>query len=420
MLKGGPGHTGLSSHNISMSAPVVAWVRHPNNLPENYGSSSLPVVADNGTVYLAESNGNVSSIYPDGLVGWTVHLAADPEWSPALGPDGTIYITAHSQSAGDMPKGSEYALSPNGSVLWVLQPGGWFSNSVVAASNGTTYLSMLTGHLVDSMNWTRDNISVVAVSPSGNIVWNLSLPPGEMSSPALAPDGSIRLQTNYSLFAIAPNGMIIWELALERPISSGGIGSIDERPFEIAVDGNGTTFLINGTNLLKVNSTGDLQWSYPLYSLDHFVIAPIVLFNGTVYVVAGTFMSSTITAINYDGGLVWQSGYSARYFSFPAMSANGLIIVYGHPSLYAISALDGSEVWRTQALTQSSSWSSIDSALIGDEGRIYVILTNSEYREIVALDPAGQLAELPIVAGIFAVAVIATAAFVYGVKHRRK
>jgi outer membrane protein assembly factor BamB len=427
MLKGGPGHMGVSSHNVSITAPVVAWVRHPNNLLAGYGSGTLPVVADNGTVYMAEPNGNVSSIYPNGAVGWTVHLASSPEWSPALGPDGTIYITAHNYSAGQMSIVSEYALSSNGSVRWVLQLEGFFSGSVIAAENGTTYLSMETGHMVDAMNWTNDNISVVAVDPLGNIEWNLSLPPGHMSSPALAPDGSIRLQTNYSLFAIAPNGRIIWDLALEPPITNGGLGSIGE-PFEIAVDGNGTTFLINGTSLLKINSTGDLQWLYPLHSMGHYINAPIVLFNGTVYVVTGQ-PSSTITAINYSGGLVWESWYDAGYggyFSFPAVSANGLIIVYGHPSLWAISAFDGSEVWRTQALTQSSSWSSLDSALIGGEGRIYVILTGSGYRELVALDPAGiplspsQLAVLLVVAGILTVGIVATAAIVYGVRHRSK
>jgi hypothetical protein len=415
MLKGAPGHMGVSSHNVSTSAPVVTWVRHPNNLLAGYGSSALPVVADNGTVYMAESNGNVSSIYPNGKVGWTVHLANKPVWSPALGPDGTIYMAATNSSAGQIPMVSEYALSPNGSVRWLLHLGGFYSGSVIAAENGTTYLAMLTGHMVDAMNWTRDNISVVAVSPSGNILWNLSLPPGGMSSPALAPDGSIRLQTNYSLFAIAPNGRIIWDLAL---------GSFDE-PFETAVDGNGTTFLINGTSLLKVNSTGDLQWSYPLHSWDHYINAPIVLFNGTVYVVTGHSIL-TITAINYGGGLVWESWYDADYLSFPAVSANGLIIVYSHPSLWAISAFDGSEVWRTQALTQSSSWSSLDSALIGGEGRIYVILTGSGYRELVALDPAGiplspsQLAVLLVVAGILTVGIVATAAIVYGVRHRSK
>ncbi|HKE97259.1 MAG TPA: hypothetical protein VKB34_23310, partial [Povalibacter sp.] len=59
-----------------------------------------PVVAPDGTVYLANRDGKLMSFKPDGTPGWSRTIAAGQHIvaSPAIGSDGTIYVLSVSVS----------------------------------------------------------------------------------------------------------------------------------------------------------------------------------------------------------------------------------------------------------------------------------------------------------------------------------
>jgi outer membrane protein assembly factor BamB len=193
----------------------------------------------------------------------------DPESSPAIGIDGTIYVGGG---------GKLFAINPNGTLQWSFVTGDNVPSSPAIDEHGTIYVGSLDNH-------------VYAVYPDGTEKWNVDIGDQIWTSPAISSDGTIYVAGYWDgiLYAISPNGSMKWSF---RPA-----GAIDSSP---AISADGTIYItcrpiIYGC-LYAINTDGTKKWNVPISSYTQMpyplVSSPSIGSDGTVYVQAG---SSTAT-----------------------------------------------------------------------------------------------------------------------------
>jgi peptide/nickel transport system permease protein len=112
---------------------------------------SGPVVAGDGTIYIAGEPGTLFSYHPDGTLAWSTPLKEPPVGSPALSAEGNIYVAD--------AQGGLSCFSPLGDIVWQFAPtsGRMSTSGPIVGKNGTVYYTRLD--------------SVQAVSPDGGPLW---------------------------------------------------------------------------------------------------------------------------------------------------------------------------------------------------------------------------------------------------------
>ena len=73
-----------------------------------------------------------------GALKWLFHTDGDIWSSPAVGPDGTIYVGAKENDL--------YAINPDGTFKWLYEAGGWIASSPTVGSDGTVYAGAEDGY----------------------------------------------------------------------------------------------------------------------------------------------------------------------------------------------------------------------------------------------------------------------------------
>jgi outer membrane protein assembly factor BamB len=119
----------------------------------------------------------------NGTQKWAFTTFGEVESSPAIGPDGTIYVGSD--------EGTLYALNPDGTKKWAFSTwNGYFSSPAIGA-DGIIYAGSNDGKLY-------------AINGDGTQKWAFTTGGPVRSSPAVSPDGSIYVGSNdRKLYAIA-------------------------------------------------------------------------------------------------------------------------------------------------------------------------------------------------------------------------
>jgi len=321
--------------------------------------------------------------------------------SPALGPDGTVYVGAWN---------TLHAVTNSGATTsnrWI------FASSLSAklgapsiATDGTIYVA---------------GGNLYAISPGGSQRW--SYPSVASACPAIGRDNSIYIQGLSFLYAVAPGGTLNWS-------GSGGGGG---GPFSSAASGRDGTVYVESSparTLYALKLDGTDQWNAPLGSPGVMLMdAPGIGADGTVYVCAddglyafapsgsrlwfnagalspgssvaigrdgtiyvettrGFFVPQTyglgLYALTPEGGVRWQvltnllAGPSVR-FGTPAIDRSGTIWCAACNWLFAFSP-DGVVEWAFSAgPSQDPTIYSYSSPTIGPDGRIYATFGTKLY-----------------------------------------
>ncbi len=242
----------------------IGWVYHV----ESYVVESSPIIAPDGIIYLAASNpmtaaGAVVALNADGTERWRYDIRSQLPFSPALAPDGTVYVGALD--------GKLYALNPDGSLRWQAHLG-TVTSSAAVDTEGTIYLG--TGS------------SYRALKPSdGSQIWAFSPGYGQAdSTPALGRAGRVYLTSNRNeLYTVDSGGALIWTFSAQEEEDK-------EVHFNSPITLDGARVLYVGTKegeLFAVNPDGSLRWRFPLPEGGAVLIGPAVGSDGTLYVGAG-------------------------------------------------------------------------------------------------------------------------------------
>ncbi len=233
-----------------------------------------------------------TNISPPGTVLWRLPVE-EVTAGPAVGPDGTVYVTVGN------PLAKLYALTPAGAKKWEAHLGS-IPGAPSVAADGTIYVS--------------GNNMFRAFNPDGTLRWSYAPPfTHYISPPAIAYDGTIYFAagTPQTLYALRSDGSLKWTFE---------IGEGTDAPI---VGGDGTIYFgVYYNGFYALHPDGTRKWHYPI---DGYNIHGAIGKDGTIYVSG----SDTLFALTPEGGKKWEArlGPVAQGASPPVVGADGTIFV---------------------------------------------------------------------------------------------
>ena len=319
-----------------------------------------PAIGNDGTIYVGSIDRQIYAINPNGTLKWVIPTKSNFTSSPALGHDGTIYVGGTHQDklalcrvqdkTIEVQVGFLYAVDPSGFIKWSGTLSGAVDSSPAIAPDGTIYIGSDGDILYDRVNpcdpnsifppsTVNTNVPVgghfYAFNPAGTIKWDFKTLADVDSSPAIAPDGTIYVgsdgqqyiynltsktdepialnpTTEGFLYAIHPSGTLKWLRDL--------YGDVDSSP---AIGSDGTIYVGSDKNdFFAVNPNGSIKWAFP--TRDDINSSPAIANDGTIYVGSN---DANLYAFNPDGTVKWQFTAGGAVQSSPSIGIDGTVYV---------------------------------------------------------------------------------------------
>jgi outer membrane protein assembly factor BamB len=313
--------------------------------------ASSPVLAEDGTIYLASTDGNMYALDKQGQLLWSFSADDAIFGTPAIAPDGSIRFGTLN--------GTFYAVNVDGNEMWNLRVSNEADTRMIASpvvdSNGQSYIG----------SW--DN-SFYAITNEGTTRWRSRLSGLLSSSPALDENGNAYIATldnqNLLVERYSPNSSSArWTFTenlrhnRNRVISS---PSIDSSRNQLYIGANAKDEgLIAAVDITH----GRLLWKT---SLNKGVFStPAISKDGTVY--AGC-LDGNLYALNpQNGDILWTfDADGLMIMGSASIDGNGIVYVGDtNGILYAVSPA-GKEIWRFQAQSNIRS-----APVIAPDGMLY-------------------------------------------------
>jgi outer membrane protein assembly factor BamB len=209
---------------------------------------SSPAVGRDGTIYVGQTD-RLYALSPAGATNWSIATGGSWMTTPALGVDGVIYVHAVSTNADRM-----LAVSPSGTTNWTFTIAGntppvdsfQLASSPAIGPDGTIYVGSGSGQLA-------------AVTPEGQTNWIFTTVEPIHSPPAIGGDGTVYIGCDFGVvYAIAAGGVLKW--AYPQVLSAGGPYQVfvvvgkDGTIFVSSAAGPGSFYALN--------PDGTVQWSW--------------------------------------------------------------------------------------------------------------------------------------------------------------
>jgi len=390
-----PAHSGRSEHNATKDSGVVKWKFRSDG---TWHQLSIPAIGANGIIYVAgqESDepphthsSHLYAISSEGKQLWALRiygrLSTENEASPAVGRDGTIYVTGVENINYGLPKkGYVYAVSAKGDLLWQSEIEGAAVSAPTIGNDGIIYVG------------THDpygNGHLYAIQHNGNIRWKVETGDISDSSPAIGADGTIYvgsfghidfpkgakpspqrlsralyegLKVEFEVYAIDNTGKLKWKFKTT--------GGVEQAP---TVGADGTVYVADigdtehipashdspAENFYAIDRNGKLKWKLTEY---RGFSAPAIGADGIIYLgFRDDSLTAYLDAMTPDGKVKWKfsDAESGRVSWQPAVGAEGTIFLSGD-GLWAVNP-NGTLKWKYEH--------EAGSPVLGADGTIYAI-----------------------------------------------
>lgn len=304
---------------------------------------SSAAIGPDGTIYVSADYENLYAIYPDGTQRWRYTVPESSLSAPMVGPDGTIYVSAGGTAGGI------HAINPDGTRRWVRAASN--PTSVVLGTDGRVYYAsydIFAGPFGISIfgRWTALDAAGQAVV-SGGFDDAVSYPP------AVAANGNVYVMDSSGVMrGFSPQGLEQWSIdAFASAAAAPVIGTNQKIYF---ADSIGRTY--------AVSPQGQILWTRE--SPDQLTRSTMTVgADGTLYI--GAFDSKLYAVSDKDGSTLWSVGtYGTSYT--PAVAADGTIYVTNFGGAISAYSPAGVLLWIHKVDTEVSA-----SAVIDRDGTLY-------------------------------------------------
>lgn len=234
-------------------------------------------------------------------------------------------------------------------------------SSPVIAPDGTIYLS--------------GGSTLYALYPDGSVKWSKPISSSTRSTPAIAPNGTVYIGANAKIYSFTSAGVQNWAYSTGGDVTSSAAIGPDGVVYIGCRDGYLYAMNPNGTRKWRF-STGDMHMTSPTVSAD----------GSVVYCGGGSSMWAINTA--GSGSQKWRCPLGVGMTSSAALSPDGSTVYIGayDGNLWAFyTAGSGALVWQRQVGFKNASTSA--SPAIGTDGTIYL---GSNYGSLYAINPDGS------------------------------
>lgn len=313
--------------------PTTLWVY---NLPYSSTNSSI-AVSDEGTVYLT-TDGKSSDLtrgdhnifaVKNGNLSWGYITDEVVRSSPAIADDGTVYV-------GDY-NGDLVAFNSDGSQKWKVDLGKRVKYSSPAiAADGTIYVGM------------EDDDILHAVNPGdGTIKWSFSVGHDIRATPVVDSHGIIYVASADDYFyAINPDGTEKWKTMYGD--YTAGAPAIVESIKTIYFSGKTSD---NTGHLIAFNMTdGGISWDNSTRLLAKTEQGgPVVATDGTIYL-GGE--DNKMVAYNPDGTEKWNFETTGRVLAAPALDNDGNLYFGDTSGIFYVLDSEGNTKWKASKLNE--------------------------------------------------------------------
>lgn len=318
---------------------------------------SSPAVSPDGTIYVGTTGGSLCSFSAPGRTNWVLSFSGGIYGSPSIGPDGRVYAAARN--------GVVAMVTPTGAYS-TTETGGYIYASPAIGSDGTVYVCSISNFFNKLFAMTPDGavkwvFNMTLIETNSYDFWSL-----QASSPAIGPQGTIYVGSiDKNLYSINPDGTTNWVFPLTAPTyASPAIGP--DGTIYIGAD-NGTAYAIN--------PKGEAKWQVHL--CDRWIESSAAVgTDGTVYFPTGC---GQICALDPNGSQKWVIATQVEWSGSPALASDGSIyIAESFSTVGAFHAFSppGRILWTYYtSIYQSGS----SSPAIGPDGTIYLTAGNGLY-----------------------------------------
>lgn len=315
--------------------------------------ASSPAIGPDGTIYVTAREGKLFALHPkddEAIVGgsekWQFDAEAMTFSHPTVDDEGNIYF--------GNTDGTFFSVSPSGNERWRFTE----VESVFSTIQGGSAIAT-SGHIY----FTARDGNLYALNPDGTLYWRADIGNSSNSTPSLAPDGTIYVTTTGGyLYAIDPTGERRWRFDA-RSDEADPARFWNQAP---AVAEDGTIYIGNEYGeLYAVDSQGQEVWMTEVSPERLDYSSPAIGEDGTIYIGS---TSNFLYAINPDGTEQWAFETAGEIWSSPTIGSDGVIYVGSNDEhLYAINP-DGQERWRYNLGGQPR----FSSPSIGEDGTLYI------------------------------------------------
>jgi outer membrane protein assembly factor BamB len=252
--------------------------------------------------------------------------------SPALGPDGSIYIGSGGPGLDLQQPNRLLSISPQGKINWIFITGGSVRASPAIGSDGTIYIGS-----ADRM--------LYSVSLSGGTNWAVNLGGQVLSSPALGVDGTIYVGAIWNffnrLFSLRPDGTTNWIFNL-GDVPFGGISSAQFGSPSIGPDGTIYVGSLDG-NVYSISPEGQTNWTFAMTNKTYS--SPAIANDGTIYIGSD---DSNLYALDRSGNRKWNFKMGRQIETSPAVAADGTVYIGGLDGFFRAFDADGNGKWAQE------------------------------------------------------------------------
>jgi outer membrane protein assembly factor BamB len=235
-----------------------------------------PAIGNDGTIYISMMGNKILAVRPNGKKRWQVDTGGDLHTSPTVGRDGTIHVGA---------KGFVYAFTSAGKGKWEFKlktPQTLAQTTPTIGSDGTVYVAA----------WNALDSTIYAINPDGSKKWEIESEGVVQSFIAIAVDGTLyagtysRVGKGGRVYALNSDGTKKWVYKTSEGVSAAPVIGSDGSLYMGLSNGLVIALTPDGNDLWRFESNGDIK--HPL-AMDE---------NGTLFIVG--FRGKTLYALSTD------------------------------------------------------------------------------------------------------------------------